>query len=72
MKDNVEGDEMWIVVSQRMFLLIICKSNSIRVYGLSPEGGQRSFSYDLPSDKERMLMNSLCFNAFTFSETFYW
>jgi len=49
---------MWFMVSQGMLLFIICKSNYIRVWGLSSRGGKRSFSYDLPSDKEGMLMNS--------------
>ena len=58
---------MWFMVSQGMFLFIICKSNYIRVRGLSSRRGPRSFSYDFPSYRGRMLMNSKCFNVFTFS-----
>ena len=59
MNDDVEGDEMWFLNSRGMLLFIICKSNNIRVLGLlSKQWGQNGFSYVLPSDKGRMLMNS--------------
>ena len=58
LNQDIERDEMWFMVSQGMFLFIICKSNYIRVRGLPSRQGRRSFSYDLSSDKERMLMNS--------------
>ena len=63
---DIERDGMWFMVLQGMFLFIICKCNYICVSGLSSSEGPRSFSYDLSSDKEGMLMNSQCFKVFTF------
>ena len=58
LNQDIERDEMWFMVSQGMFLFIICKSNDVSVRGLSSIWGPRSFSYELLSDKGRMFMNS--------------